>query len=162
MNKVMIKGLEFDRTILLQMMGAIWQMTIEPSERAAKHVVSRVVYQGGEVMIKFTIRLMGLRRNNADYSDIDMGDPVDLVALALIGARLRCDDGNTRDEINQLSMVALQMLSRLVQVVKPAMEMDSKQLANASAEAFEKYLAEESNVVAEEVLKKMMAGGVGG
>lgn len=159
MNTVMIKGLEFDRTILLQMMGAIWQMTIEPSERVAKHVVSRVVYQGGEVMTKFAVRLMELRRNNADYSDIDMEDPIDLVALTLIGARLRCDDGNTRDEINQLSMVALQMLSRLVQVVKPAMEMDSKQLANASAEAYEEYMKEESNAVAEEVLKKMMAGG---
>lgn len=158
MNTVMIKGLEYDRTILLQMMGAVFQMTIEPSERVAKHVVSRVVQHNGEVMVKFTVRLMKLHRNNADYSDIDMGDPVDLVALALIGARLRCDDGNTRDEINQLSMVALQMFSRLVQVVKPAMEMDSKQLANASAEAYEEYMKEESNAVAEEVLKKMMAG----
>lgn len=158
MNTVTIKGLEFDRTILLQMMGAIWQMTIEPSERAAKHVVSRVVYQGGEVMIKFTIRLMELRRNNADYSKVDMEDPIDLVALALIGARLRCDDGNTRDEINQLSMVALQMFCKLVEAVKPAMGMDSKQLADASAEAYKKYLTEESNAVAEEALKKMMAG----
>lgn len=160
MNTVMIKGLEYDRTMLLQMMGAVFQMTIEPSERAAKHAVSRVVYQGGEVMIKFTIRLMELRRNNADYSNVDMEDPIDLVALTLISSRLRCDESANRDEINQLAMVALQMFSKLVDAVKPAMGMNSKQLADASAEAYEKYLAEESNAVAEEVMKKMMAGGV--
>lgn len=155
MNTVVIKGLGYDRAMLLQMMGAVFQMTIEPSERAARHVISRIVHQNGDVLSKFMIRAVELRDGGADYSNIDMEDLIDIVCLALVTARIRCGPLPHKE----LPVVAFNLFAKLVATVEPIMGLGPQQMADQSREAFDQYLKEDSDKVAADLLKKVSGPG---
>ncbi len=155
MNTVMIKGLEYDRTMLLQMMGAVFQMTIEPSERAARHVISRIVYQNGNILSQFVARAVELRNDGADYSNIDMENPIDIVCLALVTARIRCGPSPHKE----LPAVAFNLFAKLIATVEPIMGLGPQQMADQSREAFDQYLKEDSDKVAADLLKKVSGPG---